>query len=173
MAQTVRKPAGTAALRARKVQELTERCRREGLAITVQRRVILEALVGRRDHPTADQVYDDVRARLPGVSRTTIYRVLETLARIGLASKSCHPGPAVRFDPHTEPHHHLLCVECDTMIDVEVPRLGRLPPPDTRGLDFEVDDYSVYFRGVCAACRSRRPRRRRTAGAAPAEEHGS
>ena len=42
--------------------------------VTVQRRVILEAVLARVDHPTAEQMYADVKARLPGLSRTTVYR---------------------------------------------------------------------------------------------------
>ena len=54
-------------------------CRERGLSLTVQRRAVLEAVLDRGDHPTADQVYDEVKERLPGLSRTTVYRVLETL----------------------------------------------------------------------------------------------
>ncbi|HRX84343.1 MAG TPA: transcriptional repressor, partial [Phycisphaerae bacterium] len=53
-------------------------CRQQGLALTVQRRTILSVLLDSDDHPTADQVYEIVRQRLPGLSRTTVYRVLDT-----------------------------------------------------------------------------------------------
>lgn len=153
-----------------RVEQLAAVCRREGLPLTVQRRVILELLAARADHPTAEQILDDVRARLPGVSRTTVYRVLETLVRVGLAVKTCHPGNAVRFDPKTERHHHLVCVQCEKVIDVSGRAFNSLRPPDTRASGFEVTDYSIYFRGLCAECRGVRPRHGHRARRGPSGE---
>jgi Fur family peroxide stress response transcriptional regulator len=130
-------------------------CRRHGVPLTVQRRAVLEALAGRTDHPTADQLLVDIRVRLPGVSRTTVYRVLETLVRLGLAVKTCTPGSAVRFDPRTERHHHLVCMQCERVIDVQAPSLDALRIPAVRTAGFEISDYSVHFRGTCPECRRR------------------
>lgn len=146
-----------------RVAELEAACRRRGLPLTVQRRVVLEALVGRTDHPTADQLLVDVRRRLPGVSRTTVYRVLETLVHLGLAVKTCTPGSTVRFDPQTERHHHLVCLSCERVVDLYAPSLDGLRVPALRAAGFEIRDYSVHFRGTCAECR-----RREGAAAAPA-----
>jgi len=135
--------------------ELEAACRRHGVPLTVQRRVVLEVLAGRTDHPTADQLLVDVRMRLPGVSRTTVYRVLETLVRLGLTVKTCTPGSAVRFDPRTERHHHLVCLRCERVIDVQAPSLDTLRLPAVRAAGFEISDYSVHFRGTCQECRQR------------------
>ncbi|HLK10712.1 MAG TPA: transcriptional repressor [Candidatus Binatia bacterium] len=142
----------------RKLVELVEACRRHGVPVTVQRRAVLEVLASREDHPTADQVWDAVRERLPGLSRTTVYRVLDTLVGLRLAVKTCHAGSNVRFDAKTGRHHHLVCVQCERVMDLDVPDLDALDLPDTRASGFEVEDYSVYFRGRCVACRQgRRP----------------
>ena len=149
--------------------ELLDRLRRlHKLPLTVQRRAVLEALVARHDHPTADDVLADVQARLPGISRPTVYRILDTLVRIGVARKVCHPGAAARFETRTERHHHLVCVHCDKVIDFDHPSLHRIPLPDARGQGFQLEDYSIHFRGTCADCaRTLRPRqdgRRANAG---------
>ena len=65
-------------------------CRERGLAMTVQRRAILKELVSRRDHPSADQIFETVGERIPGLSRTTVYRVLEAFVRAGAARKVSH-----------------------------------------------------------------------------------
>ena len=127
-------------------------CRRRGLAVTVQRRTVFEALSGRRDHPTADQVYDAVRDRLPGLSRTTVYRVLETLVGAGFARKVQTAGGATRFDPITERHHHLVCEACGRLVDVDDAAVPTLRLPRMRGSGFRVTDYSVSFLGRCAGC---------------------
>lgn len=147
-----------------KMKEFEELCRRQGLPLTVQRRAVLETLMRRHDHPAADEIFEDVSARLPGISRTTVYRVLETLVQLGIARKVCHPGAAARFEVESHRHHHLVCLRCGRMIDLEDPRLDNLPFPGAGARGFELTDYSIQFRGTCADCvraaASRRARRK-------------
>jgi len=127
-------------------------CRKRGLAVTVQRRTVFEAVSVRRDHPTADMVYDSVRERIPGLSRTTVYRVLETLVAAGLVRRVHHAGGVNRFDPITERHHHLVCEACGRLVDLEDAAVPALRLPAARGSDFRITDYSVSFLGLCGAC---------------------
>jgi Fur family peroxide stress response transcriptional regulator len=138
-----------------KLTALEVACRRHGLPLTVQRRVVLQALAGRDDHPTADEVLAEVRQRLPEVSRTTVYRVLDTLVQLGLAVKICSPGSGVRFDPKTHRHNHLVCIRCEKVMDFETSALEALPIPDLRAQAFTIHDYSVHFRGLCRDCEKR------------------
>jgi Fur family peroxide stress response transcriptional regulator len=151
-----------------RMDDFEQLCRRHGLPLTVQRRAVLQALAQRHDHPTADQVLDDVLARLPGVSRTTVYRVLDTLVEFGVARKVCHPGAAVRFEVETRRHHHLVCLKCDKMIDIEDSRFDSLPFPDPAKHGFQLSDYTIQFRGICPKCSAaaagRRPAPRRKNG---------
>lgn len=130
-------------------------CREQGLPFTVQRRVILETVLDLDDHPTADQVYDAVTHRMSGISRTTVYRTLETLARMGVITKACHPGKPVRFDTRAEVHHHLVCLRCDEVVDIFDEHLDSLRIPDTSNFGFEVSDFRVQLRGVCRRCRKK------------------
>lgn len=146
-----------------RMQQFEAACRAHGLPVTVQRRRIFEALLGRTDHPTPDQVYAAVKDTLPGVSRTTVYRVLDTLVALGVVAKACSPGVAGRVDPRTHRHHHLVCQRCDRLFDVDeeaVPH--RIRPPDVRRQGFAIQGYSIYFTGLCANCQAQ------TAAARPA-----
>ena len=69
---------------AARLQEFEEICRQKGLPVTTQRRVILEAILERDDHPTADQVHEAVQDRIPQLSRTTVYRTMDTLLELGV-----------------------------------------------------------------------------------------
>ncbi len=129
-------------------------CRDRGLALTVQRRTIFEELLGRLDHPNVDQVYDAVRERLPGLSRTTVYRVLETLVELKAVRKVLHPDSVVRFDPNTERHHHLVCDRCGQLFDIDASVAPELAPPDVRKTGFRISDYSISFTGICERCQS-------------------
>jgi Fur family peroxide stress response transcriptional regulator len=128
-------------------------CRANGLALTVQRRVILDALLDRADHPTAEDVFAAVAPRLPGLSRTTVYRVLETLVRVKVLRKVPHEGAVARFDPRTDRHHHLVCDRCGALFDLPDSAAGQLDLSDLAGLGIQVSDYCIHFTGTCADCR--------------------
>lgn len=136
---------------------LIEACRCHGLPVTVQRREVFAALVPRTDHPTADEIYEQVRVRLAGISRATVYRVLETLVRVGVARKVPHPGTAARFDSVVDRHHHFCCLVCGRLSDLNLPELDQLPVPSSRA-GVRIEDYSVYFTGTCELCVQPRPK---------------
>jgi len=129
------------------------RCREKGVPLTAQRRVVLEAILELDNHPTADQVHECVRQRMPEVNRTTVYRTLETLVGMGVIHRTSHPGRTVRFDPRTEPHHHLVCRRCDRVIDFFDETFDALRIPDLSDRGFEVEDFQVQLRGICRDCR--------------------
>ncbi len=138
-----------------KLEAFEALCRKKKLALTHQRRVIFQAVLERNDHPTADQVYEAVRERIPGVSRTTVYRVLEMLVELGVVGRLHPSGPAVRFEGKTRRHHHLICRRCQRVLDIEDPALDALPVPRIAARKFRVEDYSVQILGVCGECREK------------------
>jgi len=138
-----------------KLQLMEERCKRNKLSLTVQRRAILENLSSRTDHPTADQIYAAIQDRISGISRTTVYRVLETFVQLGLAQKINNPEAKARFDADTRRHHHAICVNCEEVTDIYSDALNRIALPDT-GPDFEPLDFSVNVMGLCRNCRGSR-----------------
>ena len=137
-----------------KLRDLEDGCRRNGLAMTVQRRVVLDALAERTDHPSADQLYDAVRARLRGISRTTVYRVLETLVGISVVQKISNPESKARYDANTERHHHIHCIRCEKIEDMHNPNLHIAQLPNDTETGFTIVDYSINFSGICPDCRS-------------------
>jgi Fur family peroxide stress response transcriptional regulator len=135
-----------------KLKLMEDRCRQNRLSLTVQRRTILENLSSRTDHPTADQIYAAIQDRITGVSRTTVYRVLETFVQLGLAQKISNPEAKARFDADTSRHHHAACVSCEKVIDIDA---GIIPDIDLSAAgidDFEVFDCSVVVVGLCKDC---------------------
>jgi Fur family peroxide stress response transcriptional regulator len=137
------------------IEELEERCRERKIPLTLQRRVVYQNLVGREDHPTADQLFAAARESIPGISRATVYRVLETLVEMDLARRIAHAGPAARFDGNLRHHHHLVCSECGSMTDVEDAGLRLRIPAGVSGGSFRIADYAVNLQGLCAACHTR------------------
>jgi Fur family peroxide stress response transcriptional regulator len=140
-----------------KERELEFACRHHGLPLTIQRRAILENLASRTDHPTADQIYDALKDHLKGISRTTVYRVLDTLVSVGLATRVSNPESKARFDADTSRHHHLTCVDCGTVVDIHDPELNKIDLPERFKSELEFMDYSINFIGRCSRCRAKGP----------------
>lgn len=135
--------------------ELEKRSAAAGQPVTVQRRAALRALVRRQDHPTADAIYADVVAELPGVSKATVYRALDNLVQLGLARRVHHQGSVVRYDGNGERHHHLVCEACGSITDVDWDVLDAIPLPKFSNQAFEVLDFFVSFQGLCSSCAAR------------------
>ncbi len=120
--------------------------------MTDQRRIILEELRKVNTHPTANDVYDMVRKRLPRISLGTVYRNLEILSEIGAIQKLELAGNQKRFDGTVENHYHVRCLGCGRVEDVPV---GPLPALDKalKGVsDYKVFWHRLEFMGLCPRC---------------------
>lgn len=141
---------------AQRLKILEETCRERGLPLTNQRRTVLEVLLQRSDHPTADQIFEAVQERSPQIARRTVYRVLDMLAELGLIRRVHHPGATTRFDGKTHRHHHLVCIRCNKIVDLENHSFDEISLPKGKPLGFEIQDFSVQFMGTCPDCRGKK-----------------
>jgi Fe2+ or Zn2+ uptake regulation protein len=131
--------------------DLRQTLRSRGMRATPQRLAIHAALQELGRHSTAEEVFDRVHGSVPGVSLPTVYAALELLADLGLANR-VQAGRAVRFDPRTQPHHHLVCTVCGAVTDLDAdvelePALAR-----ARALGADAAAAEVIVRGRCADC---------------------
>ncbi len=130
-----------------------ERFRKIGLKLTPQRLAILEYLEGNTKHPSAEEIYREVSSRFPTMSFATVYNTLDALRqRGGVLELTIDPGKK-RFDPNTEPHHHLICMKCKRIEDVH--RRYDLPVPNASRSGFEITGNHIEFYGICPACGNR------------------
>jgi Fur family peroxide stress response transcriptional regulator len=135
------------------------RCRAAGLAVTPQRLAIFRHLAATDRHPSAEELHAAVRQELPTLSLATIYKTLDTLGAIGVVRPVSRLGARGRWDANLEPHHHLVCTTCGTVIDVTEPRLEAAARPAAAVAarhGFETAGHTVEIFGRCAACRGRR-----------------
>ena len=143
-----------------RLEQLETLCREAGIPCTIQRRALLEAVLERDDHPTTNQVFEAVHVRNPQISRATVHRNLETLSEMGVITKTCHPGGVTRYDARVDIHHHLICLRCNSVVDIDDENLSSLTIPDTSAFGFEVSDFQVQLRGICMNCRKKTPKQR-------------
>lgn len=119
---------------------------------TRQRQVILEELQRLTTHPTALELFEIVRRRLPKISLGTVYRNLELLAEMGVIQKLSIQGTEARFDGSASPHYHVRCVECGRVDDV-----CSLPAEPVHYEVTSVGGYKIVghhfeFIGICPEC---------------------
>lgn len=135
--------------------DVVTRLRRRGWRLSPQRRVVGEVLVGEHVHLTADEVHKLARARLPEISRATVYNTLRALVDMGeLREVEVVDGPT-RYDPNVEGEHdHLVCLGCRGIWDVPHRRGRRSLPGSWEG--FVVTSVEVTYRGLCPRCAAAR-----------------
>lgn len=116
----------------------------------LQKRVkVMSYLVSKRNHPTVDMIYSDLVHEINGLSKTTIYNVLNLFVESGVALALNIEGNEVRYDADTSVHGHFKCKICSSVIDFRI-KQEELPNPMLEG--FRIDEQHYYFKGVCSFC---------------------
>jgi len=121
-----------------------------GIKLTPQRLAILACLEGNTTHPSADDIYKEVRKQYPTMSFATVYNTLEALKEHGQVSELSVDSRRRRYDPDTKPHHHMMCVVCGAIKDVH--ESFRLVLPEKERKQFRILDSRVEFYGICPHC---------------------
>ena len=120
--------------------------------MTQQRKVILEELRKVDSHPSADEIYEIVRHRLPRISLGTVYRNLEVLSELGEIQKLGLSGSLKRFDWDTTKHYHIRCVRCNRVADAPIAPLNQLENELYGATVFEIIGHNLEFTGLCPRC---------------------
>lgn len=114
-----------------------------------QRERIYQAVCATREHPTAQMVYDTLRAEMPKLSLGTVYRNLHQMAQDGRLMEL--DGPVARFDATVRPHTHLRCSRCGCVADGMLPYDAAMDQePIAEG--WQINSHNLMFTGICPAC---------------------
>ena len=116
-----------------------------------QRQMILDAVMSRCDHPTADQIYFDVRAKDDKISRGTVYRNLGILSEDGDITNVKVPA-ADRFDSRTDRHYHLFCTGCGRVFDAPLSYHEEYDDKIAQETGFQISRHRLVFEGLCPEC---------------------
>ncbi len=128
---------------------------------TRQRGLVLSSVENRYDHPSADDVYEDVRKDDPHISRATVYRNLHLLANSGMII-SIHTNSGERFDRRVDDHAHIICKVCGRVEDAPAPTLDNIDQAAANATGYTVEGHEVLFSGVCPSCQRNENRTGRT-----------
>lgn len=117
-----------------------------------QREMIKAFLMSRKDHPTADIVYMNVRQQNPNISLGTVYRNLTLLADMGEIRRLRVGDGVDHFDADISPHYHFVCTECGAVIDLEMDSIEGITELAGAGFNGRIAGHVTYFYGSCGNC---------------------
>ena len=124
----------------------------DGSGFTKQRQAVLSAIRESREHLTANEVFENARALLPGISFATVYNSLRYLKNEGLIGEVRFGNEATRYDRKTTRHDHAICDDCGKLVDLELSIPDALIKQAARRSKFRGGSIEVTLHGVCPDC---------------------
>ena len=124
----------------------------ESLGFTKQRQVVLRVIRESEEHLTANEVFDDARRLLPGISFATVYNSLRYLKQKGLIGEIRFGTDATRYDRKLTRHDHALCNNCGKLVDLDLSIPVALIEKAATLSKFNAESIELTLRGLCPEC---------------------
>ncbi|MBC7225928.1 MAG: transcriptional repressor [Thermoflexales bacterium] len=130
---------------------VTQRLRSQGYRFTPQRMAIVQAVLGSTDHPSAEEIYQQVSAVFPMISLATVYKTLDVLRDLGEVVELPVEG-RTRYDGNPRPHVHLICEKCHAVTDWNEGTAFPVPEEAIAASGFRPHHYHMEVYGLCSRC---------------------
>lgn len=132
------------------MKDTVKKLKEIGLKVTPQRLAILGIIKEDRTHPSAENIYDRISRKYPGLSFATVYSTLSKLVEAGEIQELDIDPNKKRFDPYTSVHYHFYCKTCKKVYDLGDD--GALPPNNKKIGGHQIDTIQLNFKGTCKNC---------------------
>lgn len=137
------------------MEKIISRYKGKGFKLTPQRIAILKFLEGNTSHPTADDIYTEIKKKHPTVSFATVYNTIEALRERGEILEITIDPERKHFDPNPKPHHHIMCANCHKIGDIFTDYSEVLTLPEEITEEFMVTGNHIDFHGICKNCQTK------------------
>ena len=138
---------------AARYEQIVAKLEAAGHRITPQRLCIVEALLASDRHPSAEEIFAQVRLISPTTSLATIYKTLDTLKSLGEVLEVESWDNRTHFDGlRPSPHPHIVCTGCGRIDDIDLQGVSALQSEAERVSGFKVDEQRLEFYGRCLKC---------------------
>jgi Fur family transcriptional regulator, peroxide stress response regulator len=127
----------------------------ESLSLTKQRQSVLQVIRESDKHLTANEVFEDARRLLPGISFATVYNSLRYLKNEGLIGEIRLGTDANLYDRKLTRHDHAICTSCGKLVDIEMEHPQELVKLAARITKFKPESLEFTLRGICPECTSK------------------
>lgn len=117
-----------------------------------QRDAIIHYLLPRKDHPTADVIYNGIKNDFPNISLGTVYRNLSLLSDLNIIQRIDCGDDCEHFDGNPQPHNHFICSKCKSVIDLEMENIDFINTLASQHFNGTIAGHNIYFYGLCEKC---------------------
>jgi Fur family transcriptional regulator, ferric uptake regulator len=140
------------------IESLKDKLKEKGYKLTPQRRATLDTIMENKGkHLSTEEIYDMVKDKCPEIGLATVYRTLQLLDELDIISKINFDDGCSRYELNTHEddhqHHHLICLKCGDVIEVEVDLMDALEEEIEKNYEFNISDHKVKFFGYCSKCK--------------------
>ena len=144
---------------AARLSTLVQTLKAHGQRMTPQRLAVLRILASSDEHLSAEQIYAQVHAEHPMTSLATIYNTLTLLRDLGEVLEISLGHDGCRYDGrHPAPHAHLICPQCNIIIDADLPALDELSGLVQQATGYQIISHRLDFFGLCPQCQAQSTR---------------
>ncbi|HHV64235.1 MAG TPA: transcriptional repressor [Peptococcaceae bacterium] len=143
-----------------KLKDLNKMLKERGYKLTNQRQRVFEVVSENEgNHLNSLEIYEHVRKKYPDIGVATVYRTLALLEDMGLIYGVDFEDGFRRYelanDNEEHRHHHLICIECGSIREVQEDLLGTIEEAISHKHNFKVMNHRVKFYGYCAKCQEK------------------
>ena len=141
-----------------RIQKIKDQMKKSSYKLTSQREATVRVLLeNEADHLSAEDVYLKIKEKSPEIGLATVYRTLELLTEINIVDKISFGDGVQRFDLRKEGadhfHHHLVCIKCGSVDEIEEDLLPEVERKVETKYDFQIHDHRLTFHGICKKCK--------------------
>jgi Fur family transcriptional regulator, ferric uptake regulator len=137
------------------IEELKKIVKQKGLKYTEQREIVLSILIHAKDHLSAEEVYNDVKAEHPesNIGIATVYRALSFLEEVDLITSITFGSDGKKYESNSKSHHdHLICTECGKIVEFLDEEIEKRQERIAKKNKFKITNHSMQLYGICEDC---------------------
>jgi Fur family peroxide stress response transcriptional regulator len=132
---------------------IIQKLRDSGHKITPQRLAIVKIIAKSIDHPSVEDIYDQIKGNFPTMSLATVYRNIVLIKSLGEVLELGFPDGSNRYDGNKpSPHPHVICIKCRKIVDPDLSSLDEMQKEVALETNFKILNHRLDFFGICSNC---------------------
>jgi Fur family peroxide stress response transcriptional regulator len=139
-----------------RLDQMLAKLKNMSFRLTPQRLAILKILSASKDHPTVEEIYQEVRISFPTTSLATVYKTVALLKELNEVLELGFPDGSNRYDGNRPyPHPHAICMKCRKIMDPEISSVNELSEEMIKKTGYTITFHRLDFFGLCPECQKK------------------